>query len=306
MRRRTIVLSALGCLLAGAAITAKLFVWRPLPVRAFATMPELAAPLRTPAEHDALYGRSPYVIEVEVGVGRDAGGTRGRALVLGMRHTDSVEDPQIAELRARFSTFKPTLVLVEGRLGWHIGGRAGLLSRFGESGEAVALADLTGVPCGSLEPDPAAEVADAVAAFGRERTLAFYFLRVFTSERDSGAWPREDMDAEALALLQKRGRKTGLGDALPDLAAFDRFWREQGPAAGGVDWRELPAQALWRNAGDAWTHRIAERVNAFRDRAFVYAITDAVLRGERVLAVCGSSHAILFEPALRAAISRAR
>ena len=291
MRRRLrLLLAVLAVLGIALVVTAKTCVWTPLPSLALVSVPALAAPLRTPAEHDALQ-RWPYVIEADSGA--------GSVLVIGLRHTNDAADPQIAELRQRFAAFAPTQVLVEGRLGWHFGGAASLLDRFGESGEAVALAAAAGVPCASMEPDAAAEVADAVDAFGAAETLAFYTLRVFVHERDQGVLG-EDLDAEAAALLRKRGARTGLGEALPDLAALDRFWAAEG--VGGVDWRALPAQALWRNAGDAWTHRIAERINAYRDRSFVAALVQAVRAGARVLAVCGSSPAILFEPALRAAL----
>ena len=286
-RRKLLVLIAvLGAAAAGVAWWG---LWRPIDSVALTDVPALAAPLRTPEEHDALQ-RWPYEIDVK------GGGDRGRVLVFGCRHTNDPDDAQIAALRARFREFEPTLVLVEGRLGWHFGGAASLLGRFGESGEAVALAVGAGVSFASMEPDAAAEVADAVGEFGAAKTLAFYALRVFISERDQGVLG-DDLNAEFAALLRKRGKRTGLADALPDLAAFERFWQEHGT---GVDWRVLPARALWRNAGDAWTQRLAERINAFRDRYFVAAMVDAVRRGERVLAVCGSSHAVLFEPALRA------
>lgn len=292
MKRRTWILTGGLATAAGVAGVCSGFVWKPLPSVALASVPDLAAPLRTQAEHDALQ-HWPYVVEAEDEAGR------GRVLVLGIRHTNDPADPQIADLRRRFRAFAPTSVLVEGRLGWHFGGPVSLLQAFGESGEAVALATTADVPYASMEPEFPAEVADAVGAFGPAKTLAFYTLRVFVSERDRGLLG-EDLDAEAAALLRKRGARTGLADNLPNLAALDKFWAEEG--LPGVDWRELPARALWRSAGDAWTHRIAERVNAFRDRHFVAALVDAARRGERVLAVCGGSHAVLFEPALRAAL----
>ena len=294
MRRRLAWILAFAAVVGATAVW--LGTWRPLESYRVASVPALAAPLRTKAEHDALYGPAPFVVEAA----RQSGG--GRALVLGIQHTNDAQDPQIAELRRRYASFEPTLVLVEGRTGWHFGSGSGLLANFGESGEARALAHAAGTPCFSLEPEQADEVADAVGEFGRAKTLAFYTLRVVLSERDNGAWPTDDIDGEAEALLLKRGRRTGLGDAIADLGAFDRFWREHG--VGGVDWRELPQRALWRTGGEQWTNAIAERINAFRDRRFVAAIVAAVAAGERVLAVCGSSHAILFEPALRAALAR--
>jgi len=270
--------------------------WKPLPGVELGAVPALAAPLRTPAEHDAISdAREEWPITCELE------GAGGAVIVIGIRHTQDPEDPQIRALGRFFQAFRPTQVLVEGRLGWWIGGTASVIERFGESGAAAVLAKQSGAPCHSLEPDFAEEVRDAVDGFGEQRTLAFYFLRVFVSERDAGVLG-DDIEAEAGALLRKRGRLTGLGEALPDLGAMDRFWNASYPPH--PDWRSLPREALWRTRSGSWTQEIAERINAFRDRHMVAAIADGARRGERVLAVCGSSHLILFEPALRAAVAR--
>ena len=77
-------------------------------------MPALAAPLRTPAEHDRITAaQEDWPIACAVDGPQDSGGA---VLVLGFRHTTDPADPQITALRAQFSDFAPTLVLVEGRL----------------------------------------------------------------------------------------------------------------------------------------------------------------------------------------------
>ncbi len=297
MRRSHVVL-ALGA--AGAValwLAAARWLWTPLD-DAWAgsrVPPELAAPLRTDAEHDELYAAARWPLALEL----EPGGRRGAALVLGFQHTDDPADAQIAALRERFAAFGPTLVLVEGRLGWAVGGLAGATARFGESGAAAALARAADVRCETLEPAFDLEARDAAAVLGAERALAFYFLRVFVSDRDRGELGA-DVDAAAERLLAKRARRTGLEGTFRSLAALDAFWRSESANAG--EWRELPAEALWRDADGSWLARVAERVNAFRDRAMVARIAEAVDRGERVLAVVGGSHLVLFEPALRAAL----
>ncbi|MFO1077440.1 MAG: hypothetical protein U1E73_06915 [Planctomycetota bacterium] len=295
--RRALVLVVVVVLVA-AALVGRGLVWTPIPLLELAGVPPLAAPLRTPAQHDALYaqgGELPFVVECN--------GRSGQALVLGLAHTNDPASAGIAALRTRLLEFGPTLVLVEGTGGWHFGGVASLVERHGETGAAQALAQAIGARCRSLEPDPRAEVAHAIAAFGREKVLAFYFLRVFASDRDraGAAWTPAQLESEAQRLLRKRGASTGLGDALPDVAAFDAFWRADGPA--GQDWRTLPAEWLWRGNASSWLGAVAERINEYRDRHFVAGIAAGVAAGERVFAACGKSHAILIEPALRAAVS---
>lgn len=292
MRRFRFVASILTTALVVLAV-ARSCVWTRVDAALTSLPPELRAPLRTKREHDERtrgMGQQPYFVEGD-GV-----------LVVGCRHTSKPDDPQIAALEARFRDFRPTLVLIEGRLGWAWGGRDALLASFGESGFARALAWESGTPCQSLEPPFALEVEDAVGAFDAQKTLAFYTMRVFVSDRDQGSITKDNTNREAARLLAKRASRTGLASAFADLSAFERFWREEFPK--GPDWRELPAEALWRTHDGTWLGRIAERINRFRDRAMVGAIVAARASGERVFAVCGSSHAILFEPALRAALAR--
>ena len=297
LRRRPflLLLASTAILIAAATPFVQPYVWSPLSTSDLVATspPELPAPLRTPAEHDAHYPDSrPRIF----GLSPPGHGT---LTVLGCEHTSDPMDAQLAALRTQFDATDPTLVLVEGRLGWWLGGEDAMTRRFGESGTAAAIARARGIPVASLEPELAGEVGDAVAAFGAEKVLAFYTLRVFVAERDAGLLG-DDLDSEAEALLHKRARKLGLDGVLPDLAALDRFWADASPPH--PDWRSLPRELLWRAPDGPWPKRVAERINRYRDRHMVAVMTAAVARGERVLAVCGKSHLILFEPPLTAAI----
>ncbi len=296
MLRRKLLLATVTstavALLAIALWTEGACYWTPLTPEPLPEVPALPAALRTGSEHDALYPTvpRPYALELH-----------DRALVLGFEHTQDPSDPQLEVLRSRFAAWSPTLVLVEGRLGWCLGGPDALTERFGESGTAVGLAWRSGVRFATLEPSFEAEAADTAEAFGAERSLAFYFLRVFVGDRD-GEGLGSDRYAAALGLLRKRASRTGLDGTFADLAAFDAFWSANGLTKHG-DWRELPAEALWRDGAGTWLQRVAEHVNAFRDRHAVARVAHAVRGGERVLVVQGLSHTILAEAALRVAVA---
>ena len=120
------------------------------------------------------------------------------------------------------------------------------MQRCGEAGCTAGLAHDADVALASLKPDEADEVADAVATFGEQRVLAFYFLRVFVGDRERGELG-DDVDAAAAHLLAKRGARTRLAHVFADLATFDAFWSREGPADS--DWRSLPPEALWRLSG---------------------------------------------------------
>src|SRR5690606_35309288 len=160
---------------------------------------------------------------------------------------------------------------VEGTLGWHLGGRHSLVRRLGECGAAAARAREAGSPFQSLEPGFAAEVADAVAGCGAERTLAFYFRRVFPVARARGALG-DDPGRAAARLLDKRARRTGLDTVFADLPAFESFWQRAFP--DGPNWRALPEEASWRNREGTWLSTTAEQINAFRDRHAIAVLLD--------------------------------
>lgn len=299
MRRRLRIALFTVLLLASATLAIRPWVWSPIAGLRTAQRPAALVVTRSPAEHDAIHGSmdGPYLVELA----RPASG--GTLRYYGTRHVVDPLEPRatatLDALRRGFAARRPSLVLIEGRLDWHFGGEAAAVQRFGEAGLTASLARAAGLPLRSLEPEFADEVAAAVAEFGARPVLAFYFLRVYASDRDRGELG-SDRETSAAGLLRKRAARLGLASSFADLAEFDRFWSES--AAGQGDWRTLPAEALWRRADGTWLQRIAERINAFRDEHMVAVLLEALARGEDVFAVCGASHVILQEPALRAAL----
>lgn len=239
--------------------------------------------LRSPAEHDRVRAEhgEPYVLELAAG--------DGALLYYGAYHSQAPDDPQLAAIRERWSSFRPTVALCEGRRRGHLLGP--LLPRVVGLSEAAlvhALADRDAVELYSLEPDYAVEVARLLASFDAADVALFFTLRVYWSE--SGG--RAD---EALAdeLRRKRTDVEGLRDALPDLAAMDATWSEAGLDG---DWRtsQRGMQGVLRKI-DLASRRV-------RGEHMALALIDLVGRGERVFAVVGSGHVIRQEWALRAAL----
>jgi hypothetical protein len=299
MRRRLRNVLLVLLTAAVAALALRPWVWSPVEGVRPARRPSALAITRSAAEHDALHEAmdGPYLVEL---THRESGAV---LRYHGTRHVvDPLEPRAIATLdalRRGFASRRPSLVLIEGRLGWHFGGEAAAVQRFGEAGLTASLARAAGLPLRSLEPELADELAAAVTEFGARPVLAFYFLRVYVSDRDRGELGG-DRNASAAALLRKRAARLGLASSFADLVEFDRFWSES--SAGMGDWRTLPAEALWRRADGTWLQCIAERINLFRDEHMVAVLLEALARGEDVFAVCGASHVILQEPALRAAL----
>ena len=224
----------------------------------------------------------PYVLE-------DAGAPgRGALLYYGGRHSRDPGDPQLDDIRARWSRFEPTVALCEGRQSRHFWGF--LVEPFAGLPEPTlvhALARRDGVRLVSLEP----EYADEVRALSREyppgQVALYFFLRVYASE----AGGRAD-ESLARDLLAKRTDVEGLHGTLATLADVDAAWRDAAPSEG--DWRDLAHEP---RAGVL--AEISEASRRVRGEHMVRTLVDLVRAGERVFAVVGSGHVIRQEWALR-------
>jgi hypothetical protein len=251
----------------------------PLPVR-----------FRDGAEHDRVRAANPgpYVLELPDARPESIGGT---LLYYGAHHDDDFGSPQLADIRARWSAFRPTVALCEGRArGYLLGPIFPRLLGQPESAEVHALARAHDVPLWSLEPDYAGEVALLLGSFEPADVALFFTLRVYWSEAEGAA--DEDL---AEHLRAKRTDVEGLRDALPDLAAMDAAWaRLAGPDAD--DWR------TWTGPMPGRLRELDDASRAVRGEHMARVLLDLVADGHRVLAVVGSGHVIRQEWALRTAL----
>jgi hypothetical protein len=241
----------------------------PLPVR-----------FRDPAEHDRVRAEhpEPYVLELALG--------RGALHYYGVHHTSTLDDPQLADIRARWAAFRPTVALCEGRArGFLLGPFFPRLVGLPEPALVHQLARESDVPLYSLEPDYATEVALLLERFAPDEVALYFTLRVYWSE--SGG---EADEALAEHLRAKRTDVEGLRGTLPDIAALDATWRALVPAG---DWR------TWSEDMPGRLSEIDHASRAVRGEHMARVLLELVERGERVLAVVGSGHVIRQEWVLR-------
>jgi hypothetical protein len=263
----------------------------PLP----APTPEVVlAPFRPYVEHASVLAGSdfPYVIHIE--------NVPGAILFFGSRHTRDPGHPQIAHIRKSWEEFEPTIALCESRLGLYVGGLSAGVRMFGEVGAPYALARRDDIPVFTLEPSWDDEVDAMLRHFDREEVAAFYFLRAFMSER--GGYSGPAVESLARELLAKRVSLPGLEDAFESLAQFDDWWMS-GTGRTLGDWRTMPEEAMWpTETGETVLNDLALTSNRARDEHVTRLLIDLARSGERVFVVCGGSHALTIEPALRAAL----
>lgn len=245
---------------------------------------ELPQRFRNSAEHDVLYRAvgHPYLLEIPA----ETTG-RGALCYYGARHASDPDDPQLADIEARWQAFAPTVALCEGRargfmLGWPFS-----LAGVPEPAFVHQLARAAGVRLLSLEPSFEAEVRELLTQFTAERVALYFVLRVYRSETGSAV-----DEALALDLLRKRTDVEGLRGALTSLADMDRVWARDFP--GMEDWRTQVGEPR-----EGFLAQISDASRRIRGEHMVRVLTDLVRAGERVFAVVGSSHVIRQEWALR-------
>jgi len=261
--------------------------WRSPPFYDVDETAALPAPILSEAEYEAVHATFPRPYVVECGDGR------GRVLLYGAAHTRDPRDPQIADLEARFRALSPTVLLVEGRPGAPLAALGDPVAKFGESGAVIRLARRARIEIYTWEPTREAEVALQLARFPQERVALFYVLRPYVSSFRFGK--PADPDAVVEASRRERVAWPGLEGAFADVAAIDAIWRRD--FAGLPDWRDTSDEYGW----PGYLAEIAQSANAIRDEHFARVLLELMARGERVLAVAGSSHAVRLERPLRAA-----
>jgi hypothetical protein len=292
MKRRLVLRWLLLTVLASVLLLGMLswrFVWRSPPYYLAYGQIDLPVPILTTEQYEQVSGRHarPYVVQLE---------TAGGALLLyGASHTKDPDNPQIADLRRRWDAFRPTAALVEGRLGFLVEGVSDPVRKFGESGLVYGLARRHGVPAFTWEPSIDYEVAEVLNTHPKERVALFYILRPYFSNYRHGR--PADPDATVERYRATRTRWPGLEDAFSNVSAIDAVWKRD--FEGLKDWRDTSDEfGLPGYLKDVWSTS-----NAVRDEHFARVIIDLVRQGHRVLAVCGSSHAVKLEPALGAALA---
>jgi hypothetical protein len=241
----------------------------------------LPARFRTWAEHDAIVARTwpkPYVLELN------------DLVFYGAHHTSDRDDPQLADIEARWEAFRPTVALNEGRRrGYFLGPFAKIGSK-GESQLVHELARRDGVAFFTLEPPYEQEVGALLKRWTPEQAALYFTMRVYWGE--SGGKADEGL---AEHLRKKRTNVEGLRGSIESVADIDRVWKRE--MAGYPDWRtmkEEPAGSLLA--------KIADDSRRVRGEYMARTLIDLARRGERVFAVAGSGHVIRLELILREAL----
>jgi hypothetical protein len=251
----------------------------------------LPVPIMTSEQYDSVseIHPRPYVVTIENG--------RGSLVLFGAAHTRDAADPQLDSLRALWAAVRPTVALVEGRLGFLLPGFMDPVAAYGEMGAVAALARADGLPIYTWEPRREWEIARMLESFPAQRVALFYVLRPYFSQVRFGR--PADPEGFVEEYRRKRTRYPGLEGTLPGIGTIDSVWA-----------RDFPRERDWRETSDeyglpGYLADLSARSNGLRDDHLAAVIAALVNRGERVFAVAGSSHAVKLDAAARALLGPA-
>ena len=228
----------------------------------------------------------PYVYELEVT-------GSGAVLVYGATHTKDPGHPQITDIESRWHAFAPTVALVESDLGMMFPSFMDPVRTFGEVGAVHALAREADIATFTWEPtnDVLIESLKSQGFTARQIALRLILGPYFSNLRHGRP---DDPEAFVEEFRAERVRWSGLENTFASVDEINVEWNRVFP--DGPNWRDVSDEfGLPGFLGEM-------DANQARDEHFARAVIELVGVGERVYAVCGSSHAVKLEPALRATL----
>lgn len=204
-------------------------------------------------------------------------------LIFGSEHTKNPNDPQIKTIEIAFEKFKPTVVLVEGRLGFLIPYIMNPVVKFGEMGKVGELAYKNNVSIYSWDTPKNELLNDLRDSFEPEQIalkeiLTPYFGNLRFSKPES---PEKYVEQYLF-----RAEWLGVQDKISSIQDIDRIWK-----------RDFSLEKDWRDTSDQWglpgyLSEIGDHSNFIRNQYLVCTINQLLNQGERLFVICGSSHAV--------------
>jgi hypothetical protein len=240
------------------------------------------------AQYATLRHATPYVVDVARG--------GARLLLFGGPHSSDPAHPTFDRIEAVFAALAPAFALHEGTPPQIETDREIAIRRHGEAGLVRYLAARVGIDTASMDIPLAEEARLLRREIGSGDALVFLVVRQLASFNRKTA--RMDFDGYFGEFFER------IAPAL-DLAAIE--WPLIATEHVRLLGRPLSARSVTALETDPLhddlpTQRIARRSNRLRDEHMLRRLLAALTEHERVFATVGVTHAVMLEPALRAAV----
>jgi hypothetical protein len=209
-------------------------------------------------------------------------------VIMGAAHTRDPLHADIKLIEEKWKGLKPTIALVEGRLGFLLPMLMNPVKELGEGGKVSELAKGDGVPLYNWDLSKEVLAAQLQSKFSGEQVALAQILNPYFSNLRFG---KPASPEQFIQEYLPRARFVGQEGNFKTVADVDRYWKKYFPA--GKDWRETSDEtALPGYLADMMAYS-----NDLRNRQLVAVVKELAGRQERVFLICGSSHAACVAPA---------
>lgn len=159
-------------------------------------------------------------------------------LVFGSEHSKDPNDVQMETIETTFKEFKPTIVLVEGRLGFLIPYVMNPVKNFGEMGKAAEIAKRDGIPIFSWDAPKDEQINALLKIFTPEQIALKEILNPYFGNLRFG---KPDSPEQYVEQYLNRASWLGVQDQFKSVQDIDRIWE-----------RDFSNEKDWRNTSDQW------------------------------------------------------
>ncbi|WP_282044070.1 hypothetical protein [Winogradskyella flava] len=224
--------------------------------------------------------RRPYIYKVVSESG-------GRVIIVGTDHINDPKHSQFDSIRHYWENNKPTVALVEGRLGFFFSWVHDPIDKYGESGLVTQLAKTDNVDLYTWEPSREDEIEMLIKKHSAKKLAMFYSLRPFFQLPEN-----ERNENNLQALIEERTDYEQLENSITKWQEIDSIWNVDFPEQ---NWRTF-------NSGygyPGYLHDIWNDSNLARDKHMIDIIYEKVNKGDVIFVTMGASHAPRIENTLK-------
>ena len=216
---------------------------------------------------------------------------RGESFVIfGGAHTRDPKDPEIAQIMEEWEKLRPTVALLEGRLGFLLPLFMDPVKNLGEGGKVKELAKRDNIPLYNWDLSKEVLAERLKGQFSPEQIALAQILNPYFSNLRFG---KPGSPEKFIEEYLKRASYVGQQDNFKTSADVDRVWKKYFP--GGPDWREVSDQY----GLPGYIGEMGVVTNDIRNRQFVTVIKELLAKKEKVFAIMGSSHAVCVAPSFK-------
>lgn len=205
-------------------------------------------------------------------------------LIYGSSHSNNPDDPQMSDIEEKWNMFKPTVALVEGRLGFLIPGLMDPIKNYLEMGKVKQLSKRHKIPIYNWDISREILLKEKLKkGFSPEQVALKAILGNYFSNLRFG---KPDNPEKYVKRHFNNANIPELEGVITSIEQIDSIWL-----------RDFPNDKDWRETSDEWglpgyLREMGDLSNLIRNEHLTCVINDLIAKGERPFVIAGSSHAV--------------